>query len=528
MSLAHDRRDVSADDSPVLADAERGTTSSDATPIDSRSIDSTPIDLTVQRHANQEHAAGDVAPNEQSNAPVEVQTGVTPEPPLAPTPPAMPLAHDGHGASADDSRVRPDAARTTTPPDVAPVDETPVDRTPIATTPIEPAVADPGPAQSKPQDESNEPTVARSLDAGTAVEAPTLPGENVASLQERPRETSGTAGSPAPAIPLTLARGIEGDVTSTVPPDGPGASTVPPVTRPILGVQRSAPAAAVPTPAARTPVRAAGTAQRSLACEASSNIARTTTANGRSIASAVPPPVATRPTIPTLALAGVIERSAGTQAFPVGAAVDCATVQGGHGATGTSTVGLTAVSPVVSRAAESVREAGAAHMVRAPIADSRSPLEDLATTAPAIVRPTATVRSHTSRPTAGTLIADLPLARASDSHTTARASADSPSAPAREATFEPTVPVTVSRAMQPLQTMQAGATEVPIQNAESVQAPTTAPPHAPAGGGAAGTGSSPEDVEVLAQKLMGPMMRRIRAEMLQDRERRGLRTDRRR
>jgi hypothetical protein len=37
--------------------------------------------------------------------------------------------------------------------------------------------------------------------------------------------------------------------------------------------------------------------------------------------------------------------------------------------------------------------------------------------------------------------------------------------------------------------------------------------------------SSPEEVEALAHKLAGPMMRRIRAEMLLDRERRGLRTD---
>lgn len=525
MPLAHDRREVSEDDSPVLADTSRGTTSSDATLVDETPVDSTPIELTAQRHPNQEYAAGNLAPNEPSTAPIEVETGVTPQPPPAPTPPAMPLAHDGSGASADDSPVLPDAARTTTPPEAAPLDETPVDRTPIDTTPIELAVTDPAPTQSKPPDEPNEPTVARSRDAGTAVEAPTLRGENVASLQERPRETSATAGSRAPTTPLKLARSIGGDVTATVPPDGPGSSTVPPVTRPLLGLQWSAPAAAVPTPAARTPVRAGGTAQRSLAGEVSSSITRTTTANGRGVVTAVPSPVAARSTVPKLAGAGVTERSAGTRAFPVAAAVDYATVQGRYEATGTSTGGLTTFSPAVSRAAESAHKADPAHMIRSPIAESRSPLEDLASTAPAVVRPTATVKSHTSRPTASTLIADLPLARASDGDNTARASADSPSAPALEETFEPTVPVTVSRAMQ---TMHAGATEVPIQNAESVQAPTTAPPHAPAGGGATGAASSPEDVEALAQKLMGPMMRRIRAEMLLDRERRGLRTDRRR
>jgi hypothetical protein len=45
-----------------------------------------------------------------------------------------------------------------------------------------------------------------------------------------------------------------------------------------------------------------------------------------------------------------------------------------------------------------------------------------------------------------------------------------------------------------------------------------------AGTAAAGNGGA-EDVEALAQKLLAPLMRRIRAEMLLDRERRGLRTD---
>ncbi len=118
-------------------------------------------------------------------------------------------------------------------------------------------------------------------------------------------------------------------------------------------------------------------------------------------------------------------------------------------------------------------------------------------------------------------IVDLPLARSTDDG----ARPTEPATPALQATYEPASPVTVSRAVDAL---TAGATEVPIQRAED---PAAAPPGQPAaaaggaGGGAGGGASSPEDVEALAQKLLVPMMRRIRAEMLLDRERRGLRTD---
>jgi hypothetical protein len=46
---------------------------------------------------------------------------------------------------------------------------------------------------------------------------------------------------------------------------------------------------------------------------------------------------------------------------------------------------------------------------------------------------------------------------------------------------------------------------------------------AAAAGGAAQ--ASPEQLEELAKRLAGPLIRRIKAEMLLDRERRGLRTD---
>jgi hypothetical protein len=48
-------------------------------------------------------------------------------------------------------------------------------------------------------------------------------------------------------------------------------------------------------------------------------------------------------------------------------------------------------------------------------------------------------------------------------------------------------------------------------------------PGTPAGAGAGAT--SPEQLEALAQRLFAPLVRRIKAEMLLDRERRGLRTD---
>jgi hypothetical protein len=38
-------------------------------------------------------------------------------------------------------------------------------------------------------------------------------------------------------------------------------------------------------------------------------------------------------------------------------------------------------------------------------------------------------------------------------------------------------------------------------------------------------GATPEQLEDLAKRLAGPLIRRIKAEMLLDRERRGLRTD---
>jgi hypothetical protein len=66
-------------------------------------------------------------------------------------------------------------------------------------------------------------------------------------------------------------------------------------------------------------------------------------------------------------------------------------------------------------------------------------------------------------------------------------------------------------------------------DAESVAAGPAQP--LPGTGGAGGRqaagapAATPEQLEELAKRLAGPLIRRIKAEMLLDRERRGLRTD---
>ena len=62
----------------------------------------------------------------------------------------------------------------------------------------------------------------------------------------------------------------------------------------------------------------------------------------------------------------------------------------------------------------------------------------------------------------------------------------------------------------------------------TISAATTAPGAPPAAPGAApaAAGGGPEEIEALASKLLNPMVRRIKAELLIDRERHGLRTDR--
>ncbi|WP_188539254.1 eisosome protein 1 [Kocuria dechangensis] len=69
-----------------------------------------------------------------------------------------------------------------------------------------------------------------------------------------------------------------------------------------------------------------------------------------------------------------------------------------------------------------------------------------------------------------------------------------------------------------------------VQREAAVAAQDSRSTTVPAGPGAVpgppgGTGMSPEQIDELAQRLVAPIVRRIKADMLLDRERRGLRTD---
>lgn len=62
-------------------------------------------------------------------------------------------------------------------------------------------------------------------------------------------------------------------------------------------------------------------------------------------------------------------------------------------------------------------------------------------------------------------------------------------------------------------------------SARSAAETLTAPAAAAASGIAAAAGGGTENVEQLVRKLYGPLVRRIKAELLLDRERRGIRID---
>ncbi len=68
----------------------------------------------------------------------------------------------------------------------------------------------------------------------------------------------------------------------------------------------------------------------------------------------------------------------------------------------------------------------------------------------------------------------------------------------------------------------AGPTTPGTVTVQTAAAPAAAPGAAGAGGGAA---SATGDVDALAQKLFPAVLRRMKAELLLDRERRGVRTD---
>ena len=100
----------------------------------------------------------------------------------------------------------------------------------------------------------------------------------------------------------------------------------------------------------------------------------------------------------------------------------------------------------------------------------------------------------------------------------------------REAGF----PETGSAAVVPVVPAPATSGAGEADGGIAVQGGTDAAPagsaaHGPAARGATASGipagATPEQLEELAKRLAGPLIRRIKAEMLLDRERRGLRTD---
>lgn len=77
----------------------------------------------------------------------------------------------------------------------------------------------------------------------------------------------------------------------------------------------------------------------------------------------------------------------------------------------------------------------------------------------------------------------------------------------------------------PASPVEAGSQAVPAGTAPPEDPAIPAPERSTAGAPGSLGAASPEQLEELAKRLAGPLIRRIKAEMLLDRERRGLRTD---
>ncbi len=72
--------------------------------------------------------------------------------------------------------------------------------------------------------------------------------------------------------------------------------------------------------------------------------------------------------------------------------------------------------------------------------------------------------------------------------------------------------------------LASGATDALRSGSDALMAPAQAASSALAAAGAGASGGA-ENVEQLVRKLYGPLVRRIKAELLLDRERRGIRID---
>jgi hypothetical protein len=160
---------------------------------------------------------------------------------------------------------------------------------------------------------------------------------------------------------------------------------------------------------------------------------------------------------------------------------------------------------------------------------------------PSVLGPAAPFAASASRGPAGT--GTLPLATADLSVESARAGDGSATAPPWTGRAAQAWPVQRlgARGPAPLVLPPAGPHLAPVPESPVVEAPVAVqrasePPApvqpaaqagapAPSGGGGTAPAAGPDQIDELVRRLAGPMLRRVKAELLLDRERRGVRTD---
>lgn len=392
----------------------------------------------------------------------------------------------------------------------------PVDGAPRATDVQFPSATDTSDEQPQAAGESNEAegasdhpdgivsqgAEALTAEAGSPPDAPSVSLQRTVTAEEPtsieppslPLAASAPAASDAsiPARSLDLGLGV---ASTAIRSPTVQRSVAPISTRPLLGMQRAPESTLSRTPTAPNPVDALGRVAPSRSPEASPPV-ETAAASARTTATlpAVPsiPPTVSRafglsdlPTLPdALALSGFPAPSDPPQAPTV--------------------PGLRAISadPNLTLPGAPSHAASAGDVARIVAAQG-------------LTRPRSTGPQGVDVGSLPSDIGGLPLA------TSPSPAPDSPAAIPDEPLHDPG---------------SSGVTEVSIggssasppagQAASSAAtSPATGASTGPSTGPSTGHGGSTDDMEALAQKLFGPMLRRIRAEMLLDRERRGLRTD---
>lgn len=389
--------------------------------------------------------------------------------------------------------------------------EVPIQRAPAVTTPPTPRPAPAGPQVRPPVDlPAAELTLARSV-VPDAAELP--PSPSVADPAAPAGEDGSTDGSPGvpqirdavdrpdavagvappallPSAPLPLAGGIATSIQRAELLPGPGSPTPSLVVRPaslipqkaarerVVPIQRLAvgETMAPPTPAANGPAQGRAAVQRS--------------APPYARAPDTPPPVPSpapplpEPPVPGVSLPDITvdtPATVGPDATPADLAARPAAV-----------TPLSSPSPVVSRA----------------VAPEHP------------VRPAPMVPNTAGRSTPPPLPAALPLAAAPTETVAVQAAAE---APTRGAEAGPATSAGGTLPEAGGGTAALGPDQVSVQTASAP--PATPGGAAPGAGGAAGGASATGDVDALAQRLFPAVLRRIKAELLLDRERRGVRTD---